>query len=189
MSPAVVDLPKALDLEAGVRIDGCDAGRLIQQCGSEGLEDLVHRGGEERPPLPDERWVPLDRANRWIFGHEVTRQVARVGSQQVGESSRLANGPRSGSRKPGVTWAFMLERVTRIELAYSAWEADVLPLNYTRGSADCTEVPVSVATVAADDTKAPRYNRRAANVARSWVVESSVRPWRKVGSATEYTPK
>jgi hypothetical protein len=28
--------------------------------------------------------------------------------------------------------AFMLERVTRIELALSAWEADVLPLNYTR---------------------------------------------------------
>ena len=25
------------------------------------------------------------------------------------------------------------ERVTRIELAFSAWEADVLPLNYTRG--------------------------------------------------------
>jgi hypothetical protein len=25
------------------------------------------------------------------------------------------------------------ERVTRIELALSAWEADVLPLNYTRG--------------------------------------------------------
>jgi hypothetical protein len=24
------------------------------------------------------------------------------------------------------------ERVTRIELAFSAWEADVLPLNYTR---------------------------------------------------------
>jgi hypothetical protein len=27
------------------------------------------------------------------------------------------------------------ERVTRIELALSAWEADVLPLNYTRGPA------------------------------------------------------
>jgi hypothetical protein len=27
-----------------------------------------------------------------------------------------------------------VERVTRIELALSAWEADVLPLNYTRGS-------------------------------------------------------
>ena len=28
--------------------------------------------------------------------------------------------------------ALCLERVTRIELAFSAWEADVLPLNYTR---------------------------------------------------------
>ena len=27
---------------------------------------------------------------------------------------------------------FFVERVTRIELALSAWEADVLPLNYTR---------------------------------------------------------
>jgi hypothetical protein len=27
-----------------------------------------------------------------------------------------------------------VERVTRIELALSAWEADVLPLNYTRES-------------------------------------------------------
>ena len=26
----------------------------------------------------------------------------------------------------------LVERVTRIELALSAWEADVLPLNYTR---------------------------------------------------------
>ena len=31
------------------------------------------------------------------------------------------------------TWAFELERVTGIEPAFSAWEADVLPLNYTRG--------------------------------------------------------
>jgi hypothetical protein len=31
-----------------------------------------------------------------------------------------------------LTWAFAVERVTRIELALSAWEADVLPLNYTR---------------------------------------------------------
>ena len=31
-----------------------------------------------------------------------------------------------------MTWAFSMERVTRIELALSAWEADVLPLNYTR---------------------------------------------------------
>jgi hypothetical protein len=31
-----------------------------------------------------------------------------------------------------LTCTFTLERVTRIELALSAWEADVLPLNYTR---------------------------------------------------------
>ena len=31
-----------------------------------------------------------------------------------------------------VSWAEAVERVTRIELALSAWEADVLPLNYTR---------------------------------------------------------
>jgi hypothetical protein len=37
--------------------------------------------------------------------------------------SKLGIGPRPG---------FQVERVTRIELAFSAWEADVLPLNYTR---------------------------------------------------------
>ena len=31
-----------------------------------------------------------------------------------------------------VNWGSISERVTRIELALSAWEADVLPLNYTR---------------------------------------------------------
>jgi hypothetical protein len=31
-----------------------------------------------------------------------------------------------------LTWAFGVERVTGIEPAYSAWEADILPLNYTR---------------------------------------------------------
>ena len=36
------------------------------------------------------------------------------------------------ARDTVLAWAFTLERVTRIELALSAWEADVLPLNYTR---------------------------------------------------------
>ena len=31
-----------------------------------------------------------------------------------------------------LTWAFVMERMTGIEPAYSAWEADVLPLNYIR---------------------------------------------------------
>ena len=36
------------------------------------------------------------------------------------------------------------ERVTRIELAFSAWEADVLPLNYTREERrDATNRPLA----------------------------------------------
>jgi hypothetical protein len=31
------------------------------------------------------------------------------------------------------------ERATRIELAFSAWEADVLPLNYTREAGDASK--------------------------------------------------
>lgn len=34
--------------------------------------------------------------------------------------------------KPLALQGVSVERVTRIELALSAWEADVLPLNYTR---------------------------------------------------------
>jgi hypothetical protein len=36
------------------------------------------------------------------------------------------------AREPRLTCGYIVERVTRIELALSAWEADVLPLNYTR---------------------------------------------------------
>jgi hypothetical protein len=37
-----------------------------------------------------------------------------------------------------------VERVTGIEPAFSAWEADVLPLNYTRVavSCPCRKIPV-----------------------------------------------
>src|SRR4051794_31098652 len=40
-----------------------------------------------------------------------------------------------GSCERALTWAFVGERVTGIEPALSAWEADVLPLNYTRAPA------------------------------------------------------
>ena len=33
-------------------------------------------------------------------------------------------------------WAFVMERVTGIEPASRAWEALILPLNYTRGAAE-----------------------------------------------------
>ena len=42
--------------------------------------------------------------------------------------------PRNASQAPRegrLTWYFS-ERATGIEPAFSAWEADVLPLNYTR---------------------------------------------------------
>ena len=39
-----------------------------------------------------------------------------------------------------------LERVTGIEPAFSAWEADVLPLNYTRSAGETTGVSRAAAT-------------------------------------------
>ena len=49
-----------------------------------------------------------------------------------------ATGYLSRANQVRLTWAFIMERVTRIELALSAWEADVLPLNYTRVIEDHT---------------------------------------------------
>src|SRR5207247_618427 len=42
------------------------------------------------------------------------------------------HGPSARHQREPLTWYFTLERVTGIEPALSAWEADVLPLNYTR---------------------------------------------------------
>ena len=47
-----------------------------------------------------------------------------------------------------LTWAFALERVTGIEPALSAWEADVLPLNYTRAYLHCFAVEPACAVFA-----------------------------------------
>jgi hypothetical protein len=66
---------------------------------------------------------------------------------------QLLNDRRPRARNLLPTWAFTLERVTGIEPALSAWEADVLPLNYTRaqpaGGGHCSRqrptTPVSVA--------------------------------------------
>jgi hypothetical protein len=59
-------------------------------------------------------------------------------------SAREAHDPRFAStRRLGLTLdgpgfrGFSSERVTGIEPALSAWEADVLPLNYTREPAKC----------------------------------------------------
>ena len=42
-----------------------------------------------------------------------------------------------------LTWPFGVERVTGIEPALSAWEADVLPLNYTRAYQHCLVAAVT----------------------------------------------
>src|SRR5262245_44403933 len=47
-------------------------------------------------------------------------------------AARHAQGCAARARTSVHSPARYLERVTRIELAFSAWEADVLPLNYTR---------------------------------------------------------
>jgi hypothetical protein len=75
------------------------------------------------------------------------------------------------------------ERVTRIELALSAWEADVLPLNYTR-------VAHSAAIFVAADLDLPRHDtgcRAGANaaLARAAVpagpmTSVACRPWGQV---------
>jgi hypothetical protein len=57
---------------------------------------------------------------------------ASNGTLMADGSIRPKQDRRPIARKMSAAWAFVVERVTRIELALSAWEADVLPLNYTR---------------------------------------------------------
>ena len=83
-----------------------------------------------------------------IYQHRTTewyRLIAAAMGQLVEAELDQTNSP-SGTQRPRcilmaasgtlitpLTRRFVVERVTRIELALSAWEADVLPLNYTRG--------------------------------------------------------
>jgi hypothetical protein len=81
-------------------------------------------------PLPEAE-SPLQPGSRDVHG---ARRAVHV---------LLRNGPRGetnhgfgGERHLVVLISHQtFERVTRIELALSAWEADVLPLNYTRVNA------------------------------------------------------
>src|SRR5690242_18155276 len=58
---------------------------------------------------------------------------------------------RTSVRKLTPTWTFVLERVTGIEPALSAWEADVLPLNYTRERGRCYRSPHRTPCVASTE--------------------------------------
>jgi hypothetical protein len=54
----------------------------------------------------------------------------------------------SGFEDEPLTCTSKMERVTRIELALSAWEADVLPLNYTRVRPHRMTIPLAWAVSA-----------------------------------------
>ena len=67
-------------------------------------------------------------------------RYASLGASDRGIFSASSESPRdgvAGARLKSTDWLDLCqdpnERVRRIELPYSAWEADVLPLNYTRG--------------------------------------------------------
>src|SRR4051794_23295083 len=84
-------------------------------------------------PRPAPRVAPATTA---------TRPRSDVGSGVQGIAGFCHR--RRGARPPSrgivrdVAGRSDVERVTRIELAFSAWEADVLPLNYTRGTGQLT---------------------------------------------------
>ncbi len=84
---------------------------------------LIYQHASQRCGPPDRRFA--ERAPR--------PALAGPGNARRVHGGRRTTGAReAGSREGGSDLGRQLERVTRIELALSAWEADVLPLNYTR---------------------------------------------------------
>ncbi len=82
--------------------------------------------------------------------------AARTKSADIARSGR--NWGRSGQMNCAASGVTGCERVTGIEPALSAWEADVLPLNYTRSrpgvaagpSEHCTARPLATPSLATD---------------------------------------
>jgi hypothetical protein len=90
---------------------------------------------------PQGRRVPLNDKRRQVE-HEVAapEQLSSAGALHL-MARRQLTVRRNDERlvlAPAMTRHFVLERVTGIEPALSAWEADVLPLNYTRERHHCT---------------------------------------------------
>lgn len=119
------------------------------------MTDLRLDGGDDggrgdRSEMSGGRLRP-DHRDQFLVGHVVPRLVGppmrhehdskggEGGAVSARREDTRREDPRRGTltddKTPGSsTWGFSVERVTRIELALSAWEADVLPLNYTRVS-------------------------------------------------------
>ena len=90
-----------------------DPAPLQQLCGNGKLRfPMYHLMYRFVPAVSGFRWKSLDSA-----------MVKKLnGDNHLRRSSVFSGSP----------WKVEVERVTRIELAYRAWEASVLPLNYTR---------------------------------------------------------
>ncbi len=74
----------------------------------------------------------IDTVLDWARRREPRGRTEAIAEPRNGRSCALSKRRRRG-RDPNKDGALAwMERVTRIELAFSAWEADVLPLNYTR---------------------------------------------------------
>ena len=103
-----------------------------------GLPQGINQVGHDKAVVTERRQVDLPhrlfiarkffaKLHAWMAR---TPPVARTLIARKAVTSMKQQGP--GLETPVLTWAFILERVTGIEPALSAWEADVLPLNYTR---------------------------------------------------------
>ena len=89
-------------------------------------EELVQVAGDGGVPVGGGALV----AQRNV-GCGVAEAVQWLCAAQEGAlATRLSTARKAKALVRGTTWA--VERATRIELALSAWEADVLPLNYAR---------------------------------------------------------
>ena len=81
------------------------------------------------PSVPEfKTGLPAGGANAPCERFAAGKISAQAGSISAGQIKSHKDPKKEA---PAIAGASFLEQVRRIELPYSAWEADVLPLNYT----------------------------------------------------------
>jgi preprotein translocase subunit SecA len=117
---------------------GTDIDRALRGIGRR-LRKLSALRLTEQAPLITADWqirlhsVRRPRIRRTLRSSRQTEPAPPARSGTRWKSPRTTSDDRRPSvRRPLPTWASSLERMTGIEPALSAWEADVLPLNYIR---------------------------------------------------------
>lgn len=125
------------DVDVAVRRDRAVDGGRAGEAGQVDGVDADAPGGRHPAVARAEAGRPqLGRSTAAVtsFDHGLVPQPPVLSARPVCEGFTCRNRPRARPKhKPQATdLGLEKERVTRIELALSAWEADVLPLNYTR---------------------------------------------------------